>query len=360
IDISREEGLKIRAALKKQRERFQDNVFFALALAEGVNLPYLPLSQLLKGRRLRFRWQNSWRQAFCIYLSTDVKEPLIQRALKAIEEDLDGFVVVLPPSVDEGSFSSLMQTVHSSLKALLVCWVPQKLSPEDRQLIEEYLGMQQLSLRFPELKQTLKERTRTFHQTITDLYYEGRLLYGDGEVYERPSRIGLLPFDKLLAQVLDRPLKNIHPLHMSVMPRIEFFSEEQIRKLYKHFILKGKITLQEAEERGLTVLIRDLMGPLGLVRTKGRSYVLEVSPEEKLIKHLFDLIGEGTEWFSLVRALKKGQWGLSDLQLQLVVSSAVASGQVSLYNRDEPVRITGPETFTRGGFTHLKKAKTIP
>ncbi len=360
IDVSREEGLKVRAALKKQRERFTDEVFLAEALAEAVNLPYLPLSHLREGRRYRFRWQASWRWAFCLYITGQLNASLLQRAIRNLEEELDGVLLVLPPHGRQEAVLSLLQSIHSNLKTALVFWLPRPMEPQEREFIEEFLASRQLSDRFPELASTIREKTRAFNQTVTDLYYEGRLIYGDGEVLERPTSLGLLPFDKLIGQVLDRSLRQLHPLHMNIMPRMEFYSEEQLRKLYREFILKGKLSIEEADKKALTGPIRDILGPLGLVRTRGRSYVLEVSPEEALIKHLLETIGENKDWASLVRTLRKGQWGLTEEQIHLIVACLSASGQVGLYSGDEPVKVTGPETFRQVRISRVKKARTLP
>src|SRR5664280_503818 len=57
--------------------------------------------------------------------------------------------------------------------------------------------------------------------------------------------------------------------------------------------------------------------------------------------------------------MKKGDWGLSDVQFRLLIASLISLGQLVGYRDSEPVELTSYEALAQGEINRLKSGKSL-
>ena len=355
IDLSQDEGLRIKARIKAVRDRFIDRDYLFGEIANLLSLPYLPLKEIKETRRYRFNWQNSLRECL-VLLSQQICRDDIDRFVEGIKKRVDGYLVLLSPfhkfSLSSQLFSDLPEL------SLIFLWQPREFTEEEIHLIEEYVAKAFLSSEFPSLKESLKNSYPLFRDTITKVYFDGSIYSADGKEEVRINDIGYLPMERLLNHLFDSPFRSLYPEHQRIMPRIDIYSSSHVTNLFNHFIKHGRITIEEAEKKGLVPFIKGLLEPLGIVNKRSTAYLLHISADNDLISYILDLIAREREVYNLRLNLKRSRWGLSDDQINILLSSLIVSGYAIPYEGQGPCDFIDISQLSSGGF-YLKPGKAI-
>lgn len=358
IDISQDEGIRIKARIKAIRERFSDRDYLFSEIANLVSLPYLPLRDIKEGRRYRFNWQNSLRECV-VLLSSEVSKDDLDRFIDGVSKRVDGYLVILSP------FSRLnLQTSVLSLQplSLIFFWRPRELTEEELLFVEEYIAKTMLLNDFPSLKDGLKQSEAIFRDIITKAYFEGEILSATlqhGRDTINIKDMGYLPVERLLSHLFDAPLRSLYPEHQRIMPRIDMYSTQHINNLFSYFIRQGRLTIEEAEKRGLVPYIKGILEPLGLVVKRGGSFTLHIAQEDELISYILNLITEEHDLYRIKLNLKRSPWGLSDGQIDLLLASLIVSGYLVPSKRQETVEFKDISQLSSGDILTLKSGKAI-
>lgn len=361
VDPRVDEGIRIKGRIKALREKFEDRLYLFSEICRMLNLQYLPMRDVKEGRKYKFLWQNSLRECV-VYAdaSEHIKRGDMERMIEGLEKRLDGYFVILSPfSVGRAQFSALHDSFSSSFLSALAFWMPRSMTEEESLFVEEFVARCHLMREFPALSARVKKDEAEFRETITRIYFEGEIFFASGGSVENLNEIGYLPLEKLLAYLFDRSLTELHPNHYRIMPRVEYFSSHHLSGLFSNFIRQGKITLEDAEKKGLTPYINGLLEPLGIVKKKGGSFLISLDVENDLVSHVLDLVSQEEGLLHLKTALRKGRWGMGEEQINLIISAFVVSGHLIPYGREDIAELREMTQLATGEILKLRAGRTL-
>jgi hypothetical protein len=361
LDTTVDEGMRARGKIKAVRERFADrNVLFA-ELCGLITLPYLPLRDIREGKKYRFTWHNSLRE--CVVLTASphsLKREGMENMIEGIQKRLDGFLVILSPFAENIGIEAWKDANASPFLAAVVFWVPRLPNDDETAFIEEFVAKKMLAGEFPALGGDLRRDEAEFREIVTRVYFDGEIIYGSGKRVDAIRDIGYLPIERLLSHLFDYSLSELYPNHARIMPRVDYISSQHLHALFQDFIRQGKITIEEAEKKGIVPYINALPDPLGIVAKRGGSFLVSLDPANELVSHILT-ISSRTEGVAHIRAaLKKGKWGMTDDQINLVLAAFITSGHLIPYGRDEMVELKELSQLSSGEIFKLKQGKTLP
>jgi len=361
IDPRVDEGIRIRGRIKALRERFSDRNYLFKELCDHLNLPYLPLKDVLQGRRYKFLWQNSLRECVVIsLLQGQLRKEEMERMLDSLGRRLDGFLVILSPfAEDKGRIYTIKEAYSSPFLPSLIFWIPGEFKEDEILFLEEFTARHQLKKEFPEIESEIKRDEAAFREIISNAYFSGEIVYGSGRIEKNLKEIGYLPMEKLLGHLFDQSLSEIHPNHYRIMPRVDFFSSHHLSSLFSHFIRHGKVTIDEAEKKGLTPYIKGLLETMGIVRRRGGSFLISLDAENELVSHFLNLLSHEDDFTEIKTSLKKGRWGMSDAQINLIISAFVVSGYIVPYRGDEMIELKEISQLQTGEITKIRQGKVL-
>lgn len=362
INVKADERVEIKAKLKTLKLKYEDRNLLFKEICNMVSLQYLPLKDIWEGRKYKFLWQNSLREcAVFITNSKNLNNDQITKMINTLETKLDGYLVLLSPFSQEiGLINTIKDNFSSKFTTSLIFWAPTKFTSVEIMFLEEYLAKLSMLNYYPVIKDEVKRSEAEFKEIITKIYFAGNLYYASGKNEEKITDIGYLPIDKLLSHIFDNPLSNIHPHHSKIMPRIDFYSSHNLNSLFINFVKTGKITIDEAEKRGLTKLIDGLVKPLGIIKKKGASFRVSLNPENELVSHTINLASQQDTVYDIKKILKKGNWGLEEAQINLLLSCFIISGHLVSYKDEEIVDLNDIQQLYSGEINKLKPGKTLP
>ncbi|MFH1727835.1 MAG: DUF6079 family protein [Pseudomonadota bacterium] len=364
VDPGLDEGVKARIKIKEYRDKFQDENILFNNICKNTDLSYLPLKDIIEGKKYYFTWQNSQREGVvAATYSNQLNQDLFKRLLNGLETRIDGYLLIMSPfSVDEKFIDTINETYTSCFKDLLLFWIPRKLSTYELDFLKEFFSKKVVSLEHPNLKEEIKKEEIEFKEIVKNIYYDGTIKSCSLSKIENLEQIGYIPLEKMLFHIFDKPLSNIHNKHHTIMPRIEYYSGRHLNYLYSEVIKKGKITFAEADKRSLTPYIKGLLEPLDLINIKGGQYFVACDPENEIISYILKMASAGRDlnFDELILSLRKGSWGLNVSQIYLLLSALIVSGYLVPYNKDEVVELDNYDILSSGSITQFKIGKKLP
>lgn len=361
IDPKVDAGIRIKGKIKAFRERLADRNYLFTEICSRVDLPYLPLKDVVQGRRYKFLWQNSLREcAVILLLQGQLRKEEIDRMLDSLGKRLDGYLVIVSPFFEEKErIYAVKEAFASAFLPSLLFWTPATFTKEDVLFFEEFVAKHHLLREFPELQSDIKRDEPVFKEMVSNAFFSGEIVYGSGRVEKSLKQIGYLPMEKLLGHLFDQSLTEIHPQHFRIMPRVDFYSSHHIENLFAHCIRKGKITIDEAEKKGLMPYINGLLEPMGIVKKRGGNFLIAIDAENDLVAHVLNILSHEADLGRIVTAVRKGVWGMSDAQVHLVISALIASGSAVPHKGDEVVELTELSQLQTGEITKIKQSKGL-
>lgn len=360
IDASVDEGIKIKGKIKKIKEKFEDKNYLFKEICNLTMLPYLPLKDLLEGKKFRVGWQNSLRD-FVVSISTSITSISdIERMLHGLEKRLDGFLIILSPFIDNAWIGGLKNNFSNQYLSCIAFWVPVKLTTEELVFIEEFTAKHLLSKDISALRNDIKKEEALFKDIITRLYFHGSIIFADGFKLENLNDMGLIPLERMLLQIADYCLTKIYPEYHRIMPRTDYISVYNMNLLYYNFIKQGKISVEEADKKGITNYIRGFLEPLGLVIRRGKNYLIAIDVSNEIVSHVLNLLAHEDNLSNIRLSLKKGRWGMTDEQISLILSTFIVLGHIVPYSKDEIVELKELSQLSSGEIARICRGKVIP
>jgi len=359
VDASIDEGIKIKGQIKKLRERFEDKNYLFKEICNLTMLPYLPLKDLLEGKKFRVGWQNSLRDFVVSISSAIISRTDIERMLQNLEKRLDGYLIILSPFVDDVWISGLKNIFSSQYLSCISFWVPTQLKIDEQVFIEEFTAKNLLSKDIALLRSDIKKDEVLFKDIITRLYFEGFIIFADGFKLENLKDIGIMPIERMLVQIADYSLTKIYPEYHCIMPRTDYISAYNMNLLYYNFIRQGKISIEDADKKGITNYIRGFLEPLGLVNRRGKNYLITLDVSNEIVSHVLNLASHEENLSNIKLSLKKGRWGMTDEQINLILSAFIVLGHIVPYTRDEPVELKEISQLSTGEITRICRGRVI-
>ncbi len=359
IDASIDEGIKIKGQIKKLRERFEDKGYLFTEICNLTTLPHLPLQDLAEGKKYRINWQNSLRDCVVMLSSKAFIRTDIERMLQSLEKRLDCYLIIISPFIEHSWIKGLKNSFPSQYLSCLAFWLPAQFKADEEIFIEEFTAKNILSKDISLLRNEIKKDEAAFREIITRIYFEGELVYGDGWRIESLKDIGLIPLERFLTHIADYPLAKIYPEYYRIMPKTDYISAYNLNLLFYSFIRQGKIGIDDANKKGLTPYLRGVLEPLGIVSKRGKNYVIAFDVTNELISHVLNIISNEENLLNIRLSLKKSRWGLTEEQINLLLSALIVTGHIVLYSRDEPVELKDLQQLSTGEITKIRRGKII-
>ncbi|MGD1076076.1 MAG: DUF6079 family protein, partial [Thermodesulfovibrionales bacterium] len=115
IDPKVDEGLRVRAKIKAEKEKLGDRQLLFSRICSMFGMPHFPLRELANGRRYNIRWENSyWDCSVSLHTKDFFKRPELEKMLSGLEKWLDCFLVLLSPfSQDKNLAYSVKESISS-------------------------------------------------------------------------------------------------------------------------------------------------------------------------------------------------------------------------------------------------------
>ena len=363
IDPQIDEGNRVRAKVKAQREALADRQFLMDRICRMVNTQQLPLQSIGDGKLVSFNWQNSTRQCSAyVFKGESFKKADMDRALAGLHANFDVRLILFSPFLEDKTFyQPIKDTYPSEDLPVIVFWLPRFPTDPELAFIENYVSKRLLLDEIPNLAGELKKEEADFFNIVTKIYFEGEIITAAGSRFGAANAASGLPFDKLVSSLFDESLTQIHPKHQSTAPRgeVSYISTQQQNALYTYFIKPGKIVLGEAEDKGLYSYINGILKPMGLARLKGGSFYMGIEEDNELVTFILDFIRIDDSIYNLKAVMKKGEWGLSEAQFKLLIASLISLGQIVGCRDSEPVELTNLESLNQGEINRLRSGKSI-
>lgn len=359
IDASIDEGIKIKGQIKKLRERFEDKNYLFAEICSLTMLPYLPLRDLSEGKKFRINWQNSLRDCVVMLSPVALIRADIDKMMQSLEKRLDSYLIILSPFAASDWIKGLKNTFSSQYLSSLIFWIPAPFTKEEIAFIEEFIAKNMLSREIDLIRNEIKRDEPAFREIITRIYFGGEIVYADGWRFENLKDIGLLPVERLLAHIIDYSLSKIYPEHYSIMPRTDYISTYNMNLLFYNFIRQGKISVEEAEKKGLISYIKGFLEPMGLVTKRGGNFLIALDVTNEIISHVLNLISHEESLPAVRLSLKKGKWGMTEEQINLLISAFIVTGHIAPLNKEEPVELRELQQLSTGEITKISRGRII-
>jgi hypothetical protein len=160
------------------------------------------------------------------------------------------------------------------------------------------------------LTEIIEEESARTKEIVTDIYFAGNIILNGKKTEFDLREPGLLPFNRLIELAAQDPLSEIYPAHREIMPYTETITRHDIERLWKDFIIPGRLSGKETREKGLSSLIESIMLPLGFAKRKGAGYQVVWEPGENKILREF-LLEKENRVDDIYRSLRKSKYGIT-------------------------------------------------
>ncbi len=361
IDASIKEVLKIKADIKKETEKFHNKEFLFKTILKNLKYNFLPLNNVLEGRKVKFIWQNTQREAVILPIFKVPQKYEFERFLSYVAENVDGYLCIISPFIEEYNWIKSLKELFNDNQylKLILFWQLSPFSDYEINFIINYFSKINLKHKYNELSDEIKKEELEFKEIVTDKFFKGKIISGDNQVILNLEEAGILPFEKFLKTVFDTPLNSVHYKHFEIMPLIDYVPKAQLTNLFNNFILKGKISFEDANKKGFFSLIENFLNPLGIIKKKNENFYLKIDVNNELISNILNVVNHEQNIFNLRTIFKKGKWGLTYNRFYILISVLIVSGYLIPFNEfNEPVDFKDINQFFKE-IQFLKQGKTI-
>lgn len=72
---------------------------------------------------------------------------------------------------------------------------------------------------------------------------------------------------------------------------------------------------------------------------RGGNFLIVIDPSNEIVSHVLNLISHEESPTAIKLSLKKGRWGMTEQQINLLISAFIITGHIAPLSGDEPVEI---------------------
>ncbi|MFH1897659.1 MAG: DUF6079 family protein [Candidatus Desantisbacteria bacterium] len=350
-------------------------------LAEIMNLinpVYLPLADMMRVRvyKALIQWQNTSREGRI--LLRDLRGVSLQEVQRLYSE-------ILTTEVDFCLFVGMPEAVvkqQEYIKQLLefdrggrhtgcvFVWLPAEIQDMDRVFVMyAHLMLKKQIAANPEAKEMLnilnemlEKETALVKELVINAYFNGTIFSIEKRLEVNFHQIGYLPFEKMLATILNDALTVDYPRHREIMPYMESISRHMVETLWNEFIASGKITIKEARDKGVYNPIEGVLMPMGVVKLHGNYFSLSIEPDknELLSSYLSYILPDNPIPISdIYLKMRKGIWGLTRHPFYLLTSILLQAGFITPYKEGRVIIFSSVAKLYTDGVGELGEGKLI-
>jgi energy-coupling factor transporter ATP-binding protein EcfA2 len=347
-----------------------------LSLAESLHLPFAGWAEQ-RQQKVSVLWEHTRRNG-TIFLRQIDEIPLSEidtLADESMRTEEDYFLIVGTTHHVTEQYGHLREVLLPDLRqkqpGTFLFWVPARIEDGDEEWMKEMLSALLLGDRYPEESPESGRETREFlrnflnsgrkrlGEILTKAYFNGLLLWDDKQI--ELSAYGFLSQAKFLEEFIPALLSRRFSKHHRVHPYMEALSPTIIPSLLKDFYGPGMIEVDEKSKFGLRSVLEELLKPMGLIKKRGNQYFLHVEPRtNELAGYFLSFLDKGPQSPELLYwAVRKGDYGLTRNQFELLVFGLLFSGNILAYQGQ---RRKGIEEISRTclqGVTVLGKGEIL-
>lgn len=319
----------------------------------------LPLARLSKNPRSRrtVNWQNTERSGFIYFMPlTEIGLEDIIESARRLQEKEEDFMFIIGQAHDvEEQRRHLQEVLLPELgpeqAPCFMFWLPEEL--EEREFLEEVLSRLLLLDEYGDddsptgrevqekLRDQLQESWPDVRRLFRRSYYEGRIIDGRREEVFQLEQGSFMAWDRLIEQATASLLENRFPRHSSIAPFQRGLRTEQVDRLIDDFLRPGEIdSLKELDGRVLNVIDTHLK-PMGLISRRKNAVSLDINPDKNpLLQEFFALLeGERTSLEDVYWQLRKGDYGISRNQFELLVYCLLFAGYITAFSEHRKISL---------------------
>lgn len=280
-------------------------------------------------------WRQTTRHVLLAFLDDDEMEKLVAQIKPKLEEFQCDFALIVTLNTAQASISP--NILDESWSAL---WKIPAL--EEIDLLREYLSIRLLAEELqpsnpahaslcPFVTEDLTRLEPQVEQILLRVIYQGEFL-NPGIRFETSAR-ELRRFDRLLEAAGEHLLSKRYRKFLPIAPTTLPPSPRLYQRLFTEFVTPGKLSIQEARNKGLTEAIETLALPLGIVEVRSGSYLLTPDPlRYLLLEYCFQFLSatSSVNLPHLLHELQFGPFGLPRETAHFLLASLAHSGLISL------------------------------
>ena len=352
INLEADIGLLVRRSTEYMAgSLFEDDARLFTRLKGLLDDPRLPLKEYKVSERTKIKllWQSTPRGGIFLLEQIDRLTP----------ERLDEIILELQET--EADFAGLMGTTHrlneqrAHLEKVIlphlkeknafyiVFWLPG--IPENGAL-KETLAHLLLSDRYAKdatergkeirdfISGIVSNEKRLVKEKFLDAYHGGELFSILSGEEHLPESLKFKTFHDLLSSLAEGLLEARYPRHSEISPYTSFATRDQLQEVAEDLLKKGEITLNKGTRHGLKRIVEGFLLPMKVVKSVSNGFRMVVDPSKSiLVKRFLELSGDGRPSLEeIYRKLRKGDFGLSRLQFELLSLALIFSGHLVPYS----------------------------
>lgn len=366
-------------SMKQTVAREDARIFYRLG--QSVDLPHLPLGRIISQGSWpqTVKWQNTSREGRIILTQLDeFPQNAFEEILQALQQtELDFALLIGPAQRAENQkkavFEHLAPIIPQELKPVVFFWLPAQIKDQEfmRLALIFHLLQEKYSSDYTELgrqihqyleKQAAANQSK-IREEFTQAYFGGLIVNG----YLQPAidldSFGTIAFARLLDTLISQGLSSRFPKHKSIAPGIEYVQRGIIQEAIETFLSRGEIIFSHQEQQGVRALIEGFLRPMELVMRTVNGFRLRCDVRKNpLIAHLISLIRADREepFDQLYWLMRKGEWGLSRLQFELLSLCLIFSGLITPYSGKTRKPLDQITIYNLDKITAVGKGELIP
>lgn len=342
--------------------------------------PFLPLGNFYREKQSKraLKWQHTMREGYILLtqideLPIDTIETLRWELLKT---EYDFCVIVGTTYRVTKQEAYLKDTLLPHIRELLpnsfLFWLPAKM--QDESPLRYYLAHILLMDKYREdetemgkrvrkhLQRILEAEKKVVKEVFTKAYFEGTVYTERGKEEIALHQMRHLPFEQLLGEIVPEVLSRRYPKHMEIYPSAEVLTKSNLQDVIDLFLRIGEVRVDKRSQYGLVNTIEGFMEPMELIRKTPSGYLLVVDPRKsKIVHHLLSLIPEDKILLDeLYWHLRKGEYGLSRTQFDLLFLSSLFSGQLTPFSKGRKKTLEQVNAYNFTSIDQVGKGEVLP
>lgn len=180
-------------------------------------------------------------------------------------------------------------------------------------------------------RETLRRLTPLAKDEAIRTIYNGS--FTDTKIAVEPAALQMRRFDRLIDAAGMHLLDKRYPRFAEIAPRGIKPSPRLCQRLVDELFVPGRLSLQEARQRGLTSAIEGIAAQLGLIEVKGGVYLFAPDPvSHPLLSFVMSLLRPAapTPRADIYEGLKSGQFGMPEDTITFLLTALASAGLVTL------------------------------
>jgi len=364
----------IKGSLFEEERRLFDRL---IPLLEDPFLPLNTFYQEEKSKRA-LKWQHTMREGYIMLtqideLPLDTIETLRWELLKT---EYDFCMIVGTTYQLKKQEAHLREILLPHIRQLIpnafLFWLPLKIQDDSplRLLLAHVLLMDkyredetEMGKRIRKhLQDVLEAEKKAVKEIFVRAYFEGTIYTERGEEEIALQQMRHLPFEQLLGEIVPEVLNRRYPKHMEIYPSAEVLTKSNMQDVIDLFLRTGEVGVDKRSQYGLVNTIEGFMEPMGLIKKTPSGYLLVIDPRKsKIVHHLLSLIPEDKILLDeLYWHLRKGEYGLSRTQFDLLILSSLFSGQLTPFSKGRKKGLEQVNAYNFTAIDQVGKGEVLP